>query len=178
MVYGYALIPNQFYRQYMKFYISHQSQFISQAITIYICSVCLFNLHYLFWKPYSYFLSRNHSYPIFRQYGFGGMGTGWHATCLRQTVTMIDSGMNSAMRASPRNFIRTSGRVELPLFWNFQTCSCCWCLCHHFSEPAMVNTANTEQSQRREVIVKRFRMTLFKHLDPPGPALPLDLLVT
>lgn len=116
--------------------------------------------------------------PILRQYGFGGLGIGWHITCLGQTVTMTDSGMNRTMTTSPRNFTRRSGRGELSLFWNYQTCSCLGHLCHHFSEPTMVNTANTKQSQRREVIVKRFQMTLFKHLDPPGPDLPTPAFIS
>lgn len=116
--------------------------------------------------------------PILRQYGFGGLGTGWHITCLGQTVTMTDSGMNRTMITSPRNFTRRSGTGELSLFWNYQTCSCWGHLCHHFSEPTMMNTANTKQSQTREVIVKRFQMTLFKHLDPSGPDLPTPAFIS
>lgn len=120
MIYGYVLIPNKFYRQYIKLYISHQSKFLLYPITLYICGDCLSNIHFFFGKPYSHFLLRNHSYPILRQYGFETMGAAWHVTYPGQTVTMTNSGMNRTMRISPKNFTRTSGKVEPSLLWDYQ----------------------------------------------------------
>lgn len=41
----------------------------------------------------------------------------------------------------------------------------------------LANAANTKQNQRREVRGKRFQVTLIKHLYPPVPEPPQDLLV-
>lgn len=75
MIYGHALIPNKFYRQYVNLYISYQSEFVLHPSVIHICGIVLSNIHTSPGNPILIFVGApllTHTQAIW----FWGHGTG------------------------------------------------------------------------------------------------------